>query len=479
MLNPQALQLRVGVDVGSQCHRVAVGLSDGSLLEEFETLHTAAGFEDFFSRIEEHAKHHPYPIAVAMEGYNGHVRPLDSLVRARGWQLFNVNNLKLARFKEIFPAAAKSDRIEPAKTLELFQLRDHLPMAGDVLQEVMATPEENDILKRLSRRRRRLVNEKRRLVNEKGRVVNSMQADLQAAAPGLLLITRDVANLWFLNFLTCRDDFRKLARVRRASLLKLPAIGPTYADRIQAWQNDACFGHDARLVGDMIRQDAMRILELNQQIKALEVETARIAAKSTIACQLASIPGYGSVCSAELAGEIGTIARFRSEASLALYLGMATLDNSSGKYRGSKAPKHVNARAKGAMMIAVDHHRKRVPQSQRYYEKKRAEGKKHNRAIRALGRHLCRIIFKMLSHERPLTKNSKISQIPSSKFQRDVHMRKSQTASGASAAVKGCRMPVAQERCGELGRQASDKPQWRKPRADYAGWRHVLWGKWD
>ncbi len=25
----------------------------------------------------------------------------------------------------------------------------------------------------------------------------------------------------------------------------------------------------------------------------------------------------------------------------------------------------------------------------------------------------------------------------------------------------------------------SDKPQGRKPRADYAGWRRVLWGKWD
>jgi len=394
MMTPQALQLRVGVDVGSQYHSVAVGLSDGSLLEEFEIPHTAAGFGDFFSRIEGHAKRHPYPIAVAMEGYNGHVRPLDSLVRARGWPLFNVNNLKLARFKEIFPAAAKSDRIDSAKTLELFQLRDHLPMAGDVLQEVMATPEENDILKRLSRRRRRLV-------DERVRVVNSMHADLQAVTPGLSRITQNVANLWFLNFVTCRDDIRKLARVRRASLLKLPAIGPTYADRIQAWQNDACFGHDARLVGDMIRQDAMRILELNRQIKALEIETARIAAKSAIACQLASIPGYGSVCSAELAGEIGTIARFRSEASLALYLGMATLDNSSGKYRGSKAPKHVNARAKGAMMAAVDHHRKRVPQSQRYYDKKRAEGKKHNQAIRALGRHLCRVIFKMLSQERP------------------------------------------------------------------------------
>ncbi len=85
---------------------------------------------------------------------------------------------------------------------------------------------------------------------------------------------------------------------------------------------------------------------------------------------------------------------------MALYLGMAPLDNSSGKYRGSKAPKHVNTRAKGAMMMAVDHHRKRVPQSQRYYEKKRAEGKRHNQSIRALGRHLCRVIFKMLTQER-------------------------------------------------------------------------------
>jgi transposase len=383
MLNPQSLQLRVGVDVGSRCHHV-----------EFEIPHTAEGFREFFSRIEGHAKRHPDPIAVAMEGYNGHVRPLDSLVRARGWRLFNVNNLKLARFKEIFPAAAKSDRIDSAKTLELFQLRDHLPMAGDVLQEVKPTPEENHILKRLTRRRRRLV-------DERGRVISAMQADLQAVAPGLLQITRFVGNLWFLNFLTCRKEIRKLARVRRASLLKLPAIGPYYADCIQAWQQDACFGPDARLVGDMIRQDAIRILELNRQVKSLEDEMARIAAKSEIACQLASIPGYGLVSSAELAGEIGTIQRFRSEASLALYLGMATLDNSSGKFRGTKTPKHVNTRAKAAMMSAIDHHRKRVPQSERYYEKKRAEGKRHNQAIRALGRHLCRVIFKMLSQERP------------------------------------------------------------------------------
>jgi transposase len=394
MLNPVSLQLRVGVDVGSRCHSVAIGLSDGSLLEEFEIPHTAEGFQEFFARIEACGRRYAVPVTVAMEGYNGHVRPLDSLVRARGWRLFNVNNLKLARFKEIFPAAAKSDRIDSRKTLELFQLRDHLPMAGEVLQEVMATPAENDILKRLSRRRRRLV-------NERTRVLNSMQADLQAVCPGLLEMTRDVGNLWFLNFLTCRKGLLKLARVHRASLLKVPGIGATYADAIQAWQSRAYFAPDASLVGDMIQQDAARLLELKQQIKALEEQMAQVAQKSAIAGQLASIPGCGSICAAELAGEIGTVERFRNEASLALYLGMATLDRSSGKSRGSKPPRHVNARAKAAMMAAVDHHRKLVPQSQRYFERKRAEGKKHNQAIRALGRHLCRVIFKMLTQDRP------------------------------------------------------------------------------
>jgi len=72
-----------------------------------------------------------------MEGFNGWARPLDSMVRGRGYRLYNINNLKLARFKEIFPGAAKSDRIDTRKGLELFQLSDHLPLAKEVLQEVV------------------------------------------------------------------------------------------------------------------------------------------------------------------------------------------------------------------------------------------------------------------------------------------------------------------------------------------------------
>jgi transposase len=177
-------------------------------------------------------------------------------------------------------------------------------------------------------------------------------------------------------------------------------VGVKSASIIEGWQKHAHFSQEVEWVGEMIQEDAQRCLELDGKIKRLDAKIAEVAKESKIAKILRSIPGFGAVCTSELAGEIGTIERFASEASLSLYLGMATLDNRSGKYQGTKTPKHVNTRAKAAMMIALDRHRKYVPESQRYYEKKRSEGKKHNQAIRALGRHLSRIIYKMLTEER-------------------------------------------------------------------------------
>ena len=101
MVDPCSLQLRVGVDVGSRSHNVAIGLSDGRLIEEFEIPHTASGFRDFFKRVEASSKHYAAPIAVAMEGYNGHVRPLDRLVRAKGWRLFTQESISKSTFLSI------------------------------------------------------------------------------------------------------------------------------------------------------------------------------------------------------------------------------------------------------------------------------------------------------------------------------------------------------------------------------------------
>ena len=143
----------------------------------------------------------------------------------------------------------------------------------------------------------------------------------------------------------------------------------------------------------MIIQDARRILDLMQQIGRLDIALAELADQSELARRLNSIEGFGKTCIAELAGEIGTMERFAGESSLALYVGMSPLNDDSGKYRGSKVPRQVNRRAKAAMMVAVVRHIDCVPESKVYYDKKRADGKKHNQAVRALGRHLVRVIW--------------------------------------------------------------------------------------
>ena len=48
-MNPNTL--RIGIDVGSTRHRVAVGLPDGSLIDEFDLDHHSTGFNQFFQRI--------------------------------------------------------------------------------------------------------------------------------------------------------------------------------------------------------------------------------------------------------------------------------------------------------------------------------------------------------------------------------------------------------------------------------------------
>ncbi|MEX0802044.1 MAG: transposase, partial [Candidatus Binatia bacterium] len=324
----KSVELRVSVDVGYRRHSVAMGLPSGEVLEEFEIDHRPEGFQEFFSRIEKHQKKTNCAVAVAMEGYNGYARPLDSLVRQRGYRLYNLNNLKFARFKEIFPGAAGERPDRCAQGVGVVSAK-RSPAVG------------------------------------------------QGSA----------------------SRSERHAQRERNSQANNPAPSPV-SQRVEGWQKRAHFSQEVEWVGEMIQEDAKRCLELDEKIKRLETKIAEVARGSKIAKILRSMPGFGAVCTSELAGEIGTIERFGSEGSLSLYLGMSTLDNSSGKYQGTKAPKHVNTRAKAAMMIAVDRHRKYVPESQRYYEKKRSEGKKHNQAIRALGRHLARIIYKMLKEER-------------------------------------------------------------------------------
>lgn len=63
--------LRVSLDVGCHSHRVAVGLSNGEVLDEFDVKPATQGFDLFFDRIDSHQRRYGGEVMVAMEGNNG------------------------------------------------------------------------------------------------------------------------------------------------------------------------------------------------------------------------------------------------------------------------------------------------------------------------------------------------------------------------------------------------------------------------
>lgn len=234
------------------------------------------------------------------------------------------------------------------------------------------------------------------MVSDRAARLTRLRCDLQALCPDLLAITGAVDNRWFLRFLTCRDRLTELARLHAKTVDALPGVGDKTQACIRTWQRSAQFGGDIDLADRDLINDARTILAFNEQIDAINRRIEAIAAPCPMAQRLRTTPGFGLTGTAELAGEIGALKRFDTDASLALYLGVAPLDHSSGLQR----PKCVNTRCQNALMTCIVRHMANVPESRAYYDRKRAEGKHHNQAVRALVRHLVRVIWRMLKNER-------------------------------------------------------------------------------
>ncbi len=386
-------ELQIGIDIGSVIHAVAISDGFGTLLQEFEISHTNKGFDSFFKTVDKLSREHHATVSVAMEGYNGWARPFDTLVLEHGYTLYNVNNVKLARFKEIFPAAAKTDTIDARKITELFSLQKHLPIAKKVLQVVKPSDTINAQLKKLTRRRKQLVEERKAIANRFG-------ADLQAEVPDLKATTSCVDNLWFLRFITLRDNLVTLSRLHKSSIESIPYMSYKNVEKIIVWQKDARFTSSIDYTSSMLYDDALRILDLKEKIQGLEIQIKALIPSSKIATLIQTIPGFAHVSAGSLAGEIGTLDRFESEASLALYLGVTNLDNSSGKSKGSKRNLATNRQAKMAIITATMKHTQHVKESKKYVDKKTSEGKRYQQAIRSMARHLVRVIWNMIQQDR-------------------------------------------------------------------------------
>ncbi len=108
------------------------------------------------------------------------------------------------------------------------------------------------------------------------------------------------------------------------------------------------------------------------------------------------MPGIGVRTAARILLEIGDASNFASSGHLAAYAGIAPVTRSSGtSIKGEHPARTGNRQLKRAFFLAA-FAALSDPVSRTYYDRKRAEGKKHNAALICLARRRCDVLYAML-----------------------------------------------------------------------------------
>jgi transposase len=156
---------------------------------------------------------------------------------------------------------------------------------------------------------------------------------------------------------------------------------------------------------------AQRILELQKEIEDIDKILDEIGNQSKEVNHLKTIPGVATKLASRLIGEIGDVNRFPSEKQLAIYCGIACVNNDSGKVTKAKAVYKANKICKQTLITMAGGSIRLSLQCKAYYLKKRTEGKTHNHTLRCLARQMIKVIYKMLTEDRDYIIRKKLKMV--------------------------------------------------------------------
>ncbi|MGW0885569.1 IS110 family transposase [Streptomyces sp. NPDC002671] len=241
------------------------------------------------------------------------------------------------------------------------------------------------------------------LVADRTRTVNRLRAQLTGVFPGLeraLDLTNTGPHL-----ADRLPDSRRHPPDRQQTAGDLAARNRhiVRADRIaetavRAAERQRTILPGERLAAQLVHTLAKEVLALNQQIaeldKAIEARFRDHQAFEVIT----SMPGLGIILGAEfLAATGGDMAVFGTADRLAGFGGVAPVPRDSGKISGNlRRPRRYNRRLQRVFYASALFSIRHCEESRRFYDRKRAEGKRHTQAVLALARRRVNVLWALL-----------------------------------------------------------------------------------
>src|SRR5215217_4194610 len=147
----------------------------------------------------------------------------------------------------------------------------------------------------------------------------------------------------------------------------------------------------------IVSELAQEALVLKERIEILNKELEQRFFARPEARILNSLPGMGPILGAEFLVAVGDLRAFESADHLAAYAGLVPAARDSGKRVGNRRRmRGGNKTLKRVFYQSAFASLRGCAQSRAFYDRKRAEGKRHTQALVALARRRVNVVWAML-----------------------------------------------------------------------------------
>lgn len=241
------------------------------------------------------------------------------------------------------------------------------------------------------------------LVADRTRTVNRLRAQLTGIFPGLERAL-DLTNKGPLTLLTGYQTptaIRRLGAKRLESWLRNRKV--LRADQLAETAVEAAERQHTSLPGEnltaqMVHTLAKEVMALNEQVAELDKLIEARFRDHRYFDVITSMPGLGIILGAEfLAATGGDMTAFGTPDRLAGFGGVAPVPRDSGKISGNlRRPQRYNRRLQRVLYTSALFSIRRSDESRRFYDRKRAEGKRHTQAVLALARRRVNVLWALL-----------------------------------------------------------------------------------
>src|SRR5215472_6724492 len=382
----------VGVDAGKEHHHVVAVDSDGRVVWSRKVANDEAALRSVITEVSALAG----SVRWGIDLRDGGAALLLALLAAAGAEIVYVPGRVVNRMADAYSGEGKTDAKDARVIADQARMRSDLaPLApGDELITEL----------------RMLTARRTDLVTDKTRAINRLRATMTGICPALERVL-DFARAGPLILVS---GYQTPEAIRQAGPQQLAAWlrerGARNAAALARTAVAAAQSQTVRLPGQDIAAQlaaglAREVMTLGERIHQIDQLIGERFRRHHAAGLITSLPGIGVTLGAEfLVATGGDMRAFASADHLAGYAGLAPAPRDSGKITGNlHRPRRYNRMLNRVFytsaLISIRH----SPDSRAFYDRKRAEGKKHTQAVLALARRRVNVIWALLRDQRPYT----------------------------------------------------------------------------